>query len=85
MELSIGPVERVAYDRMAQGRKMNANLVGAAGVQLDFEQRRGPDACTNTPVCAGGARIAKQTGAIRAACRSDFISHCTGVQPGGRG
>jgi Cysteine rich repeat len=27
---------------------------------------------------------AKQTSAIRAACRSDFISHCAGVQPGGR-
>jgi hypothetical protein len=25
----------------------------------------------------------KQIGAIRAACRSDFISHCSGVQPGG--
>jgi Cysteine rich repeat len=27
---------------------------------------------------------AKQLGAIRAACRSDFIAHCSGVQPGGR-
>jgi Cysteine rich repeat len=27
---------------------------------------------------------AKQTSAIRAACRSDFISRCAGVQPGGR-
>jgi hypothetical protein len=27
---------------------------------------------------------AKQTSAIRAACRSDFIAHCAGVQPGGR-
>ena len=26
----------------------------------------------------------KQTSAIRAACRSDFISHCASVQPGGR-
>jgi hypothetical protein len=25
----------------------------------------------------------QQIGAIRAACRSDFISHCSGVQPGG--
>jgi hypothetical protein len=25
----------------------------------------------------------QQIGAIRAACRSDFISHCAGVQPGG--
>lgn len=27
---------------------------------------------------------AKQTSAIRAACRSDFIARCAGVQPGGR-
>jgi len=27
---------------------------------------------------------AKQTSAIRSACRSDFIAHCAGVQPGGR-
>ncbi len=27
---------------------------------------------------------AKQASAIRTACRSDFISHCGGVQPGGR-
>src|ERR1700731_4153194 len=26
---------------------------------------------------------AQQTAAIRAACRSDFMSHCSGVQPGG--
>ena len=26
---------------------------------------------------------AKQLGAIRAACRSDFMAHCSGVQPGG--
>ena len=26
---------------------------------------------------------AKQTSAIRSACRSDFMSHCAGVQPGG--
>jgi hypothetical protein len=27
---------------------------------------------------------AKQVSAVRAACRSDFISHCSGVQPGSR-
>jgi hypothetical protein len=27
---------------------------------------------------------AKQASAIRSACRSDFIAHCVGVQPGGR-
>jgi hypothetical protein len=37
------------------------------------------------PPAAAPARrpTQQQIGAIRAACRSDFISHCSGVQPGG--
>ncbi len=36
------------------------------------------------PVAAPARRpTQQQIGAIRAACRSDFISHCSGVQPGG--
>jgi hypothetical protein len=36
------------------------------------------------PVAAAPAKpTAQQTAAIRAACRSDFMSHCSGVQPGG--
>jgi len=32
---------------------------------------------------APGGPTAQQKAAIRAACRSDFMSHCSGVQPGG--
>jgi hypothetical protein len=36
------------------------------------------------PSAAAPAKpTAQQTAAIRAACRSDFMSHCSGVQPGG--
>jgi hypothetical protein len=31
----------------------------------------------------GETPTSQQRNAIRAACRSDFISHCSGVQPGG--
>jgi hypothetical protein len=35
------------------------------------------------PAAAPAAPTAQQKAAIRAACRSDFMSHCSGVQPGG--
>jgi hypothetical protein len=35
------------------------------------------------PTVAPAAPTAQQKAAIRAACRSDFMSHCSGVQPGG--
>ena len=35
------------------------------------------------PATAPAAPTAQQKAAIRAACRSDFMSHCSGVQPGG--
>src|SRR6202035_3093383 len=35
------------------------------------------------PAAAPPAPTAQQKAAIRAACRSDFMSHCSGVQPGG--
>src|SRR5580704_13214317 len=35
------------------------------------------------PPAAPAAPTAEQKAAIRAACRSDFMSHCSGVQPGG--
>jgi hypothetical protein len=35
------------------------------------------------PLAAPAAPTAQQKAAIRAACRSDFMSHCSGVQPGG--
>ena len=36
-----------------------------------------------TPAAAPAAPTAQQKAAIRATCRSSFISHCSGVQPGG--
>ncbi len=36
------------------------------------------------PTAAAKQPSAKQISAIRAACRSDFMSHCSGVQPGSR-
>jgi hypothetical protein len=36
-----------------------------------------------TPAAAPAAPTAQQKAAIRAACRSDFMSRCSGVQPGG--
>jgi hypothetical protein len=35
------------------------------------------------PAVAPAAPTAQQKAAIRASCRSDFMSHCAGVQPGG--
>jgi hypothetical protein len=35
------------------------------------------------PAAAPAAPTEQQKAAIRAACRSDFMSHCAGVQPGG--
>jgi hypothetical protein len=35
------------------------------------------------PAAAPATPTAQQKAAIRAACRSDFMSHCSGVQPGG--
>jgi hypothetical protein len=36
-----------------------------------------------TAAAMPGAPTAAQTAAIRSACRSDFMAHCSGVQPGG--
>jgi hypothetical protein len=49
--------------------------------------RAGAPPAPATPAAPAAAAPAKptaqQTAAIRAACRSDFMSHCSGVQPGG--
>jgi hypothetical protein len=43
-----------------------------------------PSAAPPPPAAAPARRpTQQQIGAIRAACRSDFISHCAGAQPGG--
>jgi outer membrane biosynthesis protein TonB len=35
------------------------------------------------PAASAAAPTAQQKAAVRASCRSDFMSHCSGVQPGG--
>lgn len=42
-----------------------------------------PSTAPTSAAGAPGKPTAKQTSAIRAGCRSDFVSHCSGVQPGG--
>jgi hypothetical protein len=41
-------------------------------------------ATTPRPAVAQNKPSPKQLSAVRSACRSDFIAHCSGVQPGGR-
>ena len=40
-------------------------------------------AAAAAPTATPAKPKAQQTAAVRAACRSDFMSHCSGVQPGG--
>ncbi len=46
---------------------------------------RSPQAAPKAAAAAAavGAPTAQQKSALRAACRSDFMAHCSGVQPGG--
>src|SRR5215472_4904452 len=50
-------VECVANHGMLQRGKMDANLVRASGVKLDFDQRGVVDVCEDAPVGARFARI----------------------------
>src|SRR5450432_3828749 len=52
-----GSVEGVADDGVLERGKMDANLMGAAGVELHLEQRGGVEAEKRAPVGAGFARI----------------------------
>ena len=45
--------------------------------------RGSPPPAPVVPAAAPATPTAQQKAAIRAACRSDFMSHCSGVQPGG--
>ena len=54
-ELRSGAVERVADDGMMERGEVDADLVGAAGVELDFEERGWADAGEDAPVGAGFA------------------------------
>src|SRR5580693_9579028 len=42
-----------------------------------------PPPATPAPAAPAAAPTAQQKAAVRAACRTDFMSHCSGVQPGG--
>jgi hypothetical protein len=45
--------------------------------------RTGAPLTPAAPAAPAAAPTAQQKAAVRAACRSDFMSHCSGVQPGG--
>jgi hypothetical protein len=45
--------------------------------------RTGAPPAPAAPTAPAAAPTAQQKAAVRAACRSDFMSHCSGVQPGG--
>ena len=47
------------------------------------EPARTPAPAAPAPAAAAAKPSTQQTAAIKAACRSDFMSHCAGVQPGG--
>ena len=58
-------VERVANDRMMQRGKVHADLMRAAGVELDFDERGGVDAGEDAPVGAGFAGVGEGGAAAR--------------------
>ena len=49
-QLRCRAVERVAHDRMMKGGEVHADLVRAAGVQLDLNERRCIDAGQDAPI-----------------------------------
>ena len=56
-QLACGPVECVADDGMFEGGEVHTNLMRAAGVELDFNERGVADSGEGTPIGARGARI----------------------------
>src|SRR5512143_3953021 len=55
MPTSLPPVRRVTEDRVADVREMDADLVLAAGPQLDVEEGRAGEALDDPPTGEGGA------------------------------
>jgi hypothetical protein len=51
--------------------------------KLEAPARASAPPAAAAPAAAPAAPTAQQKAAIRAACRSDFMSRCSGVQPGG--
>jgi hypothetical protein len=66
-----GAVEGVANDGMAEGLRVDADLMGAAGFDLDFDEREGAvragDALENVNVGDGGAAVGAACGHAGAA------------------
>src|ERR1017187_530508 len=56
--LARGAIHRVANDGASQRRKMNADLVSPARVQVRFDQRKSLEPKTCAPIRAGGAPFA---------------------------
>jgi len=56
-------IKRVAYDGMMKGGEVHADLVRAAGVKLDFDERGGVDASKGAPVRAGFAGVSEDDAA----------------------
>ena len=62
-EVTRGAIEGVADHRVMERGEVDADLVGAAGVKLDFEERGGTDAGKGAPVGAGFAGPGKDEAA----------------------
>ena len=65
-------VEFVADHRMAQRREMYANLVGAAGVELDFDECGGADAGKGAPIGVCIARFGQCSGPVSSHAHAAF-------------
>lgn len=60
-----------------------ATTAPAESAQPVEPTKKPPARAKATSAATPGAPTAAQTAAIRSACRSDFMAHCSGVQPGG--
>jgi hypothetical protein len=63
--------------------KLSEPVRQAEPAKKPVELTHAPTSPPPAPTANAGTPNAQQTAAIKAACRSDFVSHCTGVQPGG--
>jgi hypothetical protein len=61
-QLRGGAIERVANDRVVKRGKVDTNLVGAPGVELNLDKRSGADAGEHVPVRASFAGIGQGGG-----------------------
>jgi hypothetical protein len=83
----LSPACQTAVLGLAAAAPTTAAPTAAAPATATPEPRVAPAPhTTSTPSAAAAPKqpTQQQISAIRAACRSDFMSHCAGVQPGGR-